>query len=97
MIANVNLRYESDRRTGVGTPVLLGTQDAHFKVNARVGFTVDDGRYGIEFWGTNLTNEITRSVTFNTGFVGFPGAGTQAISAFIEEPRTYGVTLRGKF
>jgi len=97
LLANVNVRYESDRRTDVGTPVLLGTQDAHFKVNARLGFSMDDGRYGIEFWGNNLTNEITRSVTFNTGFVGFAAAGTQAISAFVEEPRTYGVTVRGKF
>jgi len=97
LIANVNIRYESDRRTGVGTPVLLGTQDAHFKANARLGFTLDNGRYGIELWGNNLTNEITRSVTFNTGFVGLAAAGTQAVSAFIEEPRTYGATVRAKF
>jgi len=96
-LANMNLRYESDRRTGVGTPVSLGTQDANIKVNARIGFTEPSERFTVEFWGTNLTNEITRSISFNTALIGNTAFANQGISAFLEEPRTYGVTLRGKF
>jgi len=96
-LANINLRYESDRRTGLGLPVFLGTQSAHVKINARAGVTTPDGRYSFELWGQNLTDEVTRSISFNTGLVGIAAQGTQAISAFIEEPRTYGATIRGKF
>jgi len=40
---------------------------------------------------TNLTNENTRGVTFNTVL------RTGSRSAFVQEPRMYGLTLRGKF
>lgn len=96
-LANANLRYESDRRTGVGNPVRLGTQDENIKINGRIGFTTPSDQYSIEFWGTNLTNEITRGITFNSALVGVPALGSEGISAFVEEPRTYGVTVRGKF
>jgi len=91
MLANINLRYESDRRAGLAAPVLFDIQDAHLKVNARIGFTEPNERFTIEFWGQNLTNEITASFVANTAFV--PGGQT----AFPEAPRTYGVTLRSKF
>lgn len=102
MLANVNVRYETDRRTstnptdGIGL-IPFDVQDANFKVNARLGFTTPDERFTFELWGRNLTNEITRSVTFNTPLVGSTGAGTESRSAFLENPRTYGVTVRGKF
>lgn len=41
--------------------------------------------------GKNLSNEITRSITFGTSFL------ADSRSAFIEEPRTYGATIRAKF
>ena len=102
MLANVNLRYETDRRTstnpndGVGL-VPFDVQDANFKVNARLGFTTPDEKFTIELWGRNLTNEVTRAITFNTPLVGSSAAGTASRSAFLEEPRTYGATLRAKF
>jgi len=61
------------------------------KVNARVGVKDADDGYGLEVWATNLTNERTRGVTFNTVF----RSGSR--SAFIQEPRTYGVTVRKNF
>jgi hypothetical protein len=104
-LANVNVRYETERRTstkgflsagGVITgPVAFDYQDAHFKVNARIGFTSPDGIIGVELWGRNLTNEITRGITFNTPLTG-SGLSTGR-SAFVEEPRTYGVTVRSRF
>jgi hypothetical protein len=46
----------------------------------------------IEVWVTNLTNEIARGTTFNTAL----RSGSR--SDFIaQEPRMYGVTLRGEF
>lgn len=95
---NGQLRYESDRRTSTqavvlttGEPNPFDIQPSNVKVNARVGVKDADDGYGLEVWATNLTNERTRGVTFNTVF----RSGSR--SAFIQEPRTYGVTVRKNF
>ena len=55
-------------------------------------------RYTLEFFGLNLTDEITRGVTFNTPLVGSSGAGTASRSAFsLKTHAQYGVTVRAKF
>ncbi|HVF16780.1 MAG TPA: hypothetical protein VNA21_07700, partial [Steroidobacteraceae bacterium] len=58
-------------------------------VSARVGWTRDDGAFGIALWGENLSDElyVTNRVR---DFI-----GTQAIS--FGEPRTYGVEVRASF
>ncbi|MBT8427116.1 MAG: TonB-dependent receptor, partial [Erythrobacter sp.] len=102
---NGQLRAESDRRTSTQAravptdPADLGltplspfdVQDGNVKINLRAGIGDIDEAWGIEAWVTNLTNEITRGVTFNTVL----RSGSR--SAFTQEPRMYGVTLRGKF
>ena len=95
---NGQLRYESDRRTSTQAVVLstgaanpYDIQDANTKINTRVGVRNEDGGYALELWATNLTNERTRGVTFNTVF----RSGSR--SAFIQEPRMYGVTVRKNF
>jgi len=94
LLANVNVRYESTRRTSTnplqGTAV-FDNQSGNVKINARLGFTTPDEKFTFELWGKNLSNEITRSITFGTSFL------ADSRSAFIEEPRTYGATIRAKF
>ena len=77
---NGQLRMESDRRTSTQprtpptTPAQLGNtpllpfdiQDGNIKVNLRAGIGDIDDAWGLEFWVTNLTNIVTRGVTFNT-------------------------------
>jgi len=96
LLANVNLATSSERRTstnpapgGVLNP--FDIQEGVTKVNARIGFTMPDDRASIEFWGLNLSDEITRGITFNTPLQG------ASRSAFTESPRQYGVTVRTKF
>ena len=97
ILANVNLATSSDRRTStqpqtaVGVLNPLDTQRGVTKINARIGFSMPDDRASIEFWGLNLTDEITRGITFNTPLQG------ASRSAFTESPRQYGVTLRTNF
>ena len=102
---NGQVRAESDSRTStqaravpttaaaLGTTALLpfDEQDSNVKVNLRAGIGDIDEKWGVEVWATNLTNEITRGVTFSTVL----RSGSR--SAFTQEPRMYGVTLRGKF
>jgi outer membrane receptor protein involved in Fe transport len=56
-------------------------EDGFVIVNARVGIRGPDERWALEVWGQNL---------FNTNY-------WQIFSAFLAEPRTYGVTVRTKF
>lgn len=84
-------------------------QDGYFIANARVGIRGADERWGIELWGQNIFNQNYAQVAFNAPFQEgatsttaafadpqYPG-GRQIFSMFLAEPRTYGVTLRGKF
>ena len=66
-------------------------QDGNVKINLRAGIGHIDESWGLEAWVTNLTNEVTRGITFNTTL----RSGSR--SAFTQEPRMYGITLRGKF
>ena len=102
---NGQIRSESDRRTSTQpstpptTQAALGTtpllpfdvQDGTVKINLRAGIGKIDESWGVEAWATNITNQITRGVTFNTVL------RTGSRSAFTQQPRMYGVTLRGKF
>ena len=82
-------------------------QDGFTVVNARIGLRGRDERWAIEFWGQNIFNTQYTQVAFNSPFQegastapfidpNYPG-GRQIFSAYLAEPRTYGLTLRGKF
>ncbi len=82
-------------------------QPSFVVVNARVGLRGPDQKWALELWAQNLFNEDFTQVAFNSPFQAggtaapfvdpqFPG-GRQIFSAFLAEPRTYGVTLRTRF
>ena len=82
-------------------------QDGYAIFNARVGVRGPDEKWGIELWAQNIFNKQYAQVAFNSPFQAgttaapftdpqYPG-GRQIFSMFLAEPRTYGVTLRGKF
>jgi len=105
LLGNVNLSTQSQRRTstnpinvsgGVGFGLApFDVQKGVTKINARFGFSMPNDRASIEFWGLNLSDEITRSITFNTPLQGL--GNNSARSAFTESPRQYGVTVRTNF
>jgi iron complex outermembrane recepter protein len=110
---NGQVRLESDQRTStqainnlaVGSVadlpnaprMVADIQDGKAFVNMRGGFRFADGKYAIEGWVTNLTNEVVRGVTFNTVLRGSAASDTSSRSAFLLPPREYGVTLRARF
>ena len=88
----VNARTASDYNTG--SDLLYGKeQDQFVVVNARIGLRGPEQRFAIEGFVQNLFDKDYTQVAFNTPFV----APQQTYSAFLAEPRTYGVTLRGRF
>lgn len=101
--ASGNVRWESKRRTGTQwrdpsslQPAAEDFQSGNTKLNLRLGFGEATGRWTAEIWGQNLTDKQTKNVTFNIPLRGIGGFGTAARGAFIEAPRTYGVTLRAR-
>lgn len=95
---NVNVRFETDRRTSTqatqltsDTPLAFDIQEANTKVNLRFGIGRADGLWSIEGWARNVGDVQTRNVTFNLPL----RTGTRG--AFIQEPRTFGVTVRSAF
>lgn len=93
---SASARYESDRRTSTQAVLADGSlnpfdvQDSNTKIDLRAGISSPDERWTLEIWGKNVTDEITRSVTFNIPL------NVGARGAFIQDPATYGVTLRFK-
>jgi len=78
------------------SPLIVGdVQDSNIKINIRAGLGSVDDTWAIEAFVLNLTNEVTRGVTFNNVLRGV--GAVNARSSFILEPRTYGVTLRTQF
>jgi outer membrane receptor protein involved in Fe transport len=82
-------------------------QEGYVLVNARVGLRGPDERWAVELWAQNLFDTNYAQVAFNSPFQAgassapfvdpqFPG-GRQIFSSFLAEPRTYGITLRGRF
>lgn len=98
---NASVRWEDDRRTGTqaivpGTDMLaeVDIQESNAKANLRLGLEQTSGLWSVELWSNSLFDEQTRSVTANAPLRGIASLGTAARSAFLEAPRTYGLTLR---
>ena len=103
----VDARMSSDYNTGSDL-FPQKAQDGFTVVNARLGLRGVDSKWSLEFWVQNLFDVDYAQVAFNSPFQagttsapfvdanGYPG-GRQLFSMFLGEPRTFGVTLRGKF
>ncbi|CAN5170787.1 TonB-dependent receptor [soil metagenome] len=83
-------------------------QPAYLLMNARIGLRGSEQRWAVEFWCQNLLDTDYAQLTFNSPLQGsgpanqsvaqLGRAGTvmtnQLFSAYLGEPRTYGLTLR---
>jgi iron complex outermembrane recepter protein len=105
------LFYVDGRMTGdfnTGSDLFPQKAEEGFTViNARVGLRGRDELWAVELFAQNLFNTNYAQVAFNSPFQAgastaafsdpqFPG-GRQIFSAFLAEPRTYGITLRSRF
>ncbi|QUT06040.1 TonB-dependent receptor [Sphingobium phenoxybenzoativorans] len=86
-------------------------QDSFAVVNARIGIRGPEQKWAVEFWGQNIFNQNYQQVAFSAPLqssspanstIGQLGIGTttmanQLITSYLAEPRTYGITLRGRF
>ena len=102
----VDGRYSGHYNTGSDLFPQKG-QESYTLVNGRVGLRGPDNRWSVEVWAQNLFNKNYAQVAFNSPFQAgatsapfvdpaYPG-GRQIFSAFLAEPRTFGLTLRASF
>ena len=88
----LNTRMSGDYNTG--SDLLYGKeQDGFVLVNGRIGVRGPDEKWAVELWAQNLFDEDYTQVAINTPFV----APQQTYSAYLAEPRTYGITVRAGF
>jgi outer membrane receptor protein involved in Fe transport len=82
-------------------------QESFLIVNARIGLRGPAQRWSVELWAQNLFDQDYTQVAFNSPFQAgttaapfvdpqYPG-GRQIFSAFLAEPRTFGITGRFRF
>jgi len=104
-----DFRYMSGFNTGSDLDIEK-LQRAFTTVNARAGVHGPNDSWAIEIWAQNLFDKNFRQVAFDTPVQGsctsrgaeagfcspIPNTATQLYSAFLGEPRTFGVTLRGR-
>jgi iron complex outermembrane receptor protein len=87
---NVGAKYTSEYNTGSDlNPIKL--QEALTLMNARLGFGAQDGKWFLEAWAQNLTDEEYYQVVFDATLQ------TGTFDAYLGAPRTYGLTLRMQF
>ena len=86
-----NLRWVSERRTSTQPELDFDISDSNHRLNMRAGYGSDDGRWMVEVWSNNITDERVRNLTFSVPL----RAGARA--SFIEAPRTFGMTVRTNF
>jgi iron complex outermembrane recepter protein len=96
-------RYESARRTSTlpsevlrpDLPLPGDIQDANIRVNLRTGIGSNDGRWALEIWSNNVFDERIRNGSFTVPLRG--AFGDRSRASFVQEPATYGVTVRTRF
>jgi outer membrane receptor protein involved in Fe transport len=101
----VDGRHTSSFNTGSNLDIEK-MQKAFTTINGRIGVRGPDEMWGLELWAQNLFNTKYKQVVANAPLqgsgtqrgveAGFYPASTSLFIAFLGEPRTFGVTLRGK-
>jgi outer membrane receptor protein involved in Fe transport len=103
-----DVRYVTKYNTGSDLDIEK-TQRGFAVVNGRIGVHGADDMWGLEVWAQNLFDKNFEQVAFDAPLqsvpsgttqrgveAGFYPRATQLYGAFLGEPRTYGVTLRGR-
>jgi iron complex outermembrane receptor protein len=88
-LAYVNARTSSRYNTGSNlSPNKV--QQGFTVVNARLGVRGPDEAWAVELWAQNLLNKDYAQVIFDSAFQG-------SYTAYLGDPRTYGLTVRARF
>lgn len=85
--------YQSSKNTDLGLRSFANV-DAYGLLNLRIGVNAPDNRYGVTFSVENATNQVYANFILPSSYNALDGTTT---AQFIGDPRTWKVTLHGKF
>jgi len=85
-----NMAYRGRTNTGSDLHPLKLVKDVWFQ-NVRLTATSPDGVWEVSVWSNNLSNEFVPMVVFNSVFQ------SGSLSTFVNEPRTFGLTVKYTF
>jgi iron complex outermembrane recepter protein len=101
-----DFRYQAELNSGSDLDAEKRGQ-GYITVNARVGIFGPKKKWGVELWAQNIANKdhiqvvadapLQGSGTFNAVALGLAPTANQLYIGFPTEPRTFGVTVKGKF
>ena len=102
----IDMRKQSKSNTGSDLD-LEKIENGYTVFNGRIGLTGPERMWGIELWANNLFDEDYYQIAFDafgqgTGTQrgvesGFYPRSNQLFGVFMGDPRTFGLTLRGKY
>ena len=105
-LAYLDVRHQSKFNTGSNLDIEK-IENGYTVFNARLGLRGPDNAWGVELWAQNLFNEKYKQIAFDAFLQGsgtqrgveqgFYTRSNQLYGVFLADPRTYGITLRGKF
>ena len=105
-LAYLDVRHQSKYNTGSDLDIEK-VENGYTVFNARLGLRGPDDAWGVELWAQNLFNEKYKQIAFDAFLQGsgtqrgveqgFYTRSNQLYGVFLADPRTYGITLRGKF
>ena len=90
LLLSVDEKYNSSYNTDTQLNP-ANYQSSYGILNARIGLGAPDGKWAVEVWSQNVADRGYYQVAFDAPFQ----IGQTA--AFLGDPRTFGITLRGKF
>ena len=90
LIAGADIRYRTDYFTGQDLDPITEQSDI-FWLNASIGLEHPDGNWAVQAWVKNATEEEVFNIVFDSSFQ----AGS--FHAFVEDPRTAGLTATFRF
>jgi iron complex outermembrane recepter protein len=100
MFINGDFRFTSEVNSGSDLDIEK-RQASVMVVNGRIGLGSPDNTWSVELFGRNLFNTKYTQVNFDGPLQGSGNrqalVNTQTFNSFLADPRTFGVTLRGKF
>lgn len=106
----LDFRYQADVNTGSDLDIEK-VQDGFLVVNGRLGIYGSEKKWGVELFGQNLLNRKYQQIAADgplqgggtyravaaAAATGLASTSNQLFISFPGEPRTYGITLRGRF
>jgi hypothetical protein len=105
-LAYIDMRRQSGYNTGSDLDIEK-VENGYTVFNGRVGVRGADDAWALELWAQNLFNAKAYQIAFDALLQGqgtqrgveqgFYPRSNQLFGVFLNEPRTYGLTLRGKF